>query len=212
MKVGATADLHGYLPDIPDDLDLLLIAGDIGVKEDLHLESFPGIDRKLMHLEEWLHRIDCEVVAIAGNHDFGLAGVLGDSRARSLPWTYLLDETVQINGLTIHGSPWTPTYGNWAFMQDDEELARKWALIPDDVDILITHGPPFGVMDVGHGGVPAGSETLRQRLTQIDPVLHIFGHIHGSRGVRWHDTNYLTANVAYVDEAYQPLEMMTFEL
>jgi len=80
------------------------------------------------------------------------------------------------------------------------------------VDILVTHGPPWGVMDVGHGGVAAGSETLRQRLTQIDPMMHVFGHIHGSRGVSWQDTNYLTANVAFVDEDYRPLSVMEFDM
>jgi Icc-related predicted phosphoesterase len=96
-------------------------------------------------------------------------------------------------------------------MQDDILLADKWAQIPDDVDILLTHGPPLGVMDVGHGGVPAGSATLRQRLLDIDPVLHVFGHIHGSRGVIEEDTK-TTANAAYVDEAYKPVGIMEFDV
>lgn len=212
MIVGATADLHGYLPDIPDNLDLLLIAGDIGVLADHHLESFSGMDRTMADLEDWLDSAPCEVVAIAGNHDFGLAGSVNNIYAHNLNWVYLRDETVRVNGLKIHGSPWTPTYGPWAFMQDDLVLFDKWAMIPTDVDILMTHGPPKGVMDVGHGGVAAGSESLRRRLLELDgPMLHIFGHIHGSRG-ETHDDTTITANVAYVDEAYQPVGIMTFDL
>lgn len=210
MKIGVTADLHGYLPPIPDDLELLLVAGDVGAFSGKLLESFKGWSSTLTDLYDWVDSAPCPVIACAGNHDFTFEA--SEHTARLIPWTYLLDQTVECGGFKIHGSPWTPTYGRWAFMQDDEALAAKWELIPNDVDILMTHGPPYGVMDVGHGGKLAGSETLRVRLTQIDPTLHVFGHIHGSRGERWHDTNYLTVNAAYVDEDYQPLSIMVYDL
>lgn len=222
MRIGATSDLHGYLPVIPADLDLLLIAGDIGVLADRSLEGFPqrhdpmARPLTLADFAAWLGSVECPVIGIAGNHDFGLAGSLGELAARDLPWTYLRDEWVEVDGLTVHGSPWTPTYGQWAFMLDDHLLADEWGMIPEFVDVLVTHGPPHGTMDIGHGGEPAGSRTLAERVSELEVLLHVFGHIHGSRGVEvteQADYTQVVANVSYVDEDYRPAgPIMTFDI
>jgi len=120
---------------------------------------------------------------IAGNHDFGFQ----DAPPR-IPTglTYLLDRSVQIEGLKFYGSPWTPEFFNWAFMlpRRSESLARKWACIPGDTDILITHGPPHGTADLV-GDHHAGCELLAQRLKELRPPIHIFGHIHEGRGLQF---------------------------
>ena len=86
MRVGCLADLHGYLPKIePGQLDLLLIAGDVGVTTGAVLESFPGYSRLLLELADWLEDVDCPIVGVAGNHDFGFEGRFGEVVAKGLP-------------------------------------------------------------------------------------------------------------------------------
>lgn len=214
MLIGATADLHGWLPDFPaEQLDLLLVAGDIGVTPDWKLEAFPGYANTLADFDDWLDAAGCPVVGIAGNHDFGFqnrGGKLrdpGDTFARNLNWTYLCDQTAVIDGLVIHGSPWTPTFGQWAFMEDEPQLAERWKRIPHGVDILLTHGPPRGIMDVGFGGEHAGSKTLDRWLNDLypkRPQLHVFGHFHSGRGTLTRADGSITANVSLVGEDYQP--------
>src|SRR4051812_1778145 len=113
VRLAAISDLHGYLPDTPP-CDALLIAGDI----------CPVDDHSLPYQREWLktafapwleRQPATKIVGIAGNHDF--IAEEDDDLMRGLPWTYLRDETTEAGGLTIHGSPWTVTFMQWAFMR-----------------------------------------------------------------------------------------------
>lgn len=156
MRIVATSDFHGFLPEIPA-CDLLLIGGDICPVE--------NHDRKFQ--AEWLRGEFCDwlndmpaytqVVAVGGNHDF----VLQDSRKfqKQLPWHLLYDEVFEtVSDLKIWASPMSPTFGNWAFMRDDRGLGELWETIPRDIDILMVHGPMHGYGD----GVP--EYVLRPRL------------------------------------------------
>lgn len=217
MKIGAVSDLHGWLPPFPDEqLDLLLVAGDIGFfdHDGQHLESFKGYSSTVDEFADWLREAGCPVVGIAGNHDFALEQ--NPALGYDLPWTYLEDEDTIVNGLRIHGSPWCNRFGRWAFMLDEDDLTRKYARIPDDTEILLTHGPPHGMGDLAPEkyGLPptkhVGSTSLAARLTALDDLkLHVFGHIHGGRG------DYGTShNVALVGENYEPVRagVAVFEL
>jgi Icc-related predicted phosphoesterase len=206
VRVAAISDLHGFLPEIPA-CDVLLIAGDVCPVDD------HGLDHQRAWLEGpftgWLRELDAgAIVGVAGNHDF--IAQAEPKLMRRLPWTYLYDETAELDGLRVHGSPWTPTFMNWAFMQDDADLATVWAQIPGDVDILVTHGPPFGYGDLAVHGLHCGSETLLRRLPQLGRLkLHAFGHIHEAGGARDTLGRTILANVSYVDFDYRPAQPAT---
>jgi Icc-related predicted phosphoesterase len=209
-RVAAISDLHGFLPEIPA-CDLLLVAGDICPVSDHRLE------RQRRWLEgpfaDWLDGLDAgAVIGIAGNHDF-IAQADPDVMRR-LPWSYLCDESIDIEGLVVHGSPWTPTFGDWAFMRDDPELEAMWAEIPESVDVLVTHGPPLGHGDRTAYGVDAGSASLLRRLQALPRLrLNVFGHIHEPGGSRTQLRDATLANVAHVDSEYRPVRPATvFEL
>jgi Icc-related predicted phosphoesterase len=209
-RVAAISDLHGFLPEIPR-CDVLVVGGDLCPVED------HALDHQRWWLEnpfsEWLRQIDAgTVVGIAGNHDF--VAQSDPELMRALPWTYLVDETVEAAGLRVHGSPWTPTFMDWAFMRDEDDLASVWAAIPDDVEVLVTHGPPFGYGDLAVHGVNCGSTTLVERLPQLERLgLHVFGHIHEGGGSIDRFGSTTVANVSHVDFDYRPARGATvFEL
>ena len=118
---------------------------------------------------------------------------------------YLLDQQTEIFGLKIWGSPWQPEFYNWAFNlpRNGEDLKEKWFWIPSDCDILVTHGPAYGHLDIsGYGGQNVGCELLRERVDVIKPLIHCFGHIHGSAGYKFDgNTHYFNASI--LDERYE---------
>jgi Icc-related predicted phosphoesterase len=96
---------------------------------------------------------------------------------------YLEDSYVTIENIKIYGSPWQPRFGkNWGFnLERGEELKEKWEKIPDDIDILITHGPPESILDKTDQGLSVGCDQLFEFVMEkIKPKIHIFGHIHES--------------------------------
>lgn len=179
--------------------DLLICAGDITANGRLtSLERFA----RWMNRQPHRHK-----VLIAGNHDFcfeekpDLARQVLRDCAPGV--SYLQDSAIVIEGLRVWGSPWQPRFFDWAFNLDrGEALAEKWALIPDDTDILVTHGPPFGVLDVTPAGMRVGCEALAQRLETLRMRLHVFGHIHHSYGVLEHASR-VSVNASTCDEGYQ---------
>jgi Icc-related predicted phosphoesterase len=198
MRVCCISDLHGRLPDDVDECDLLLIAGDISAHTRDDNERFLRRD-----FPNWLERQPAkEIVGIAGNHDF--VAQQWPSVFRDLPWHYLDNQVIELAGLKIAGSPWTPRYGFWAFMAADDELARIWKQMPDDIDVLLTHGPPYGFCDLTADGVHAGSLSLRERILELDQLkLHAFGHIHHTRGADVISTGAIVVNCALTDERYR---------
>jgi Icc-related predicted phosphoesterase len=175
MRIVCVSDTHGYheLTRVPDG-DILVHAGDVcryGGLEDV--EEF----------NRWLgglpHR---HKVVICGNHDWCFQEKPAEARARITNATYLQDSGCEIEGIRFYGSPWTPLFCDWSFMLSDEELATKWAAIPAGVDVLITHGPPHGILDFTNRKEHAGSRTLFDRVFEVKPRLHVFGHIHEAAG------------------------------
>lgn len=124
-------------------------------------------------------------------------------------FSYLLDDSDTIDELKIWGSPWTPEFYDWHFMKKrGEELREVWRKIPEDTDILVTHGPPFGILDKNAMGEPCGCEELAKAVERIKPKLHVFGHIHGGYGRMertWADgSKTIFVNAAHMDEDYEP--------
>lgn len=143
LKIVAIADLHGELPKIPE-CDLLLIGGDV----------CPVWNHERRYQSRWLRsefstwliqQPAKAIVGIGGNHDF----VLQESKTLGyeLPWIYLDNSEFEVNGLKIWGSPYSPKFGDWAFMREDRDLVEIWDEIPEDVNILMVHGPMQGILD-----------------------------------------------------------------
>ena len=145
-------------------------------------------------------------VVVPGNHDWPLQpsvpawGVrarygpttieVARQRAEAAGATLLLSESVEVAGLTIWGSPWVPAFHRWAFNlpRGGSELAEVWDRIPPGLDVLVTHTPAFGLLDMTDRGERAGCERLADRLAALDaegagPRLHVHGDIHEAAGV-----------------------------
>ncbi len=124
-------------------------------------------------------------VVVPGNHDFFCEREPVEARAlfERGGVRYLLDEAAEVAGLRFYGSPWTPRFGDWAFMRDPgEALEATWAAVPAGLDVLVTHGPPRGLGDVTRRGSAVGCEALRARVLEVRPRLHVYGHIHEDAG------------------------------
>jgi Icc-related predicted phosphoesterase len=176
MKIVCISDTHARheLTAVPEG-DILVHAGDITRHGDLtDVESF----------DRWLGTLPHKhKVVICGNHDFCFQNQPEEARARITNAVYLEDSACQIEGLTLYGSPWQPWYGGWAFnLPRGEALAEKWAMIPKGVDVLITHGPPEGILDLTNRGDAAGCRDLLLCVYELEPQLHVFGHIHEAAG------------------------------
>ncbi|MDF1816105.1 MAG: hypothetical protein P1V20_28145, partial [Verrucomicrobiales bacterium] len=105
----------------------------------------------------------------------------------------------------IWGSPWQPEFHDWSFnLPRGSALAEKWALIPEDTDILITHSPPRGILDLCSHGGREGCDDLLKRVVELRPALHLFGHIHEAHGKEFHnETNYINASICNL--GYRPV-------
>ena len=232
MIIDSISDLHGHFPELEGG-DLLIVAGDL---------TATGTYQEYILFGHWLRDQDySNKVIIAGNHDNLLqttdtiydvlydCDYLCDSGTE---FSYFIDTLPEEDEgflpsgkrtLKIWGSPWTKRFPGMnpkcmAFTVDtDEQLAEKWALIPDDTDILITHSPPFGILDRNFEEHHCGSLKLTLRAAEVEPKVHIFGHIHesyGDRGVSMSKKRLpafmeiaktISVNASHVNERYHPV-------
>lgn len=192
MKIVAISDTHNQLYSTPY-VDLLIHAGDLTCGG-----TWKEIEKAVERLASQPAK---RKVAIAGNHDSDIQDKPGEARQlfKEAGIIYLEDEEVTIDGLRIYGSPWTPRYGEYAFMIEryDPDLVEKWAQIPEGIDILVTHGPPWGKFDVPFGStMRAGDDDLMRELLRVKPRVHIFGHIHSPGMIKSSDDSILYINAA----------------
>lgn len=189
---------------------MLLIAGDICPIDDHRiLYQAEWLEAKF---SPWLERMKERfgiIIGVGGNHDFVLEAMPG--MVESLSWSYLRDSEIVFKGLKIWGSPMSPSFGPWAFMAEEEKLKEIWKIIPTDIDILMVHGPMYGIGDISKyyidGRDPhVGSSTLREEIDSTDfnnLTLFVFGHIHEGYGMYNH--NGITCiNASFVNEDYIP--------
>jgi len=215
FKITLISDTHTKHNHLRNDLpggDILIHAGDFMSSGYGSYEA-----EEFFKWFEAINNYDTKVF-IAGNHD----RIIEDEPEwvqRTLPGyktiEYLQDEELALyfdgpNGdipeenVRIYGSPWQPEFCNWAFNlpRNGEEMKARWDAIPDNTDILVTHGPPFGYLDIPGGqSIRVGCEMLRHRVDTIRPKIHVFGHIHGSWGHYFNGhTHFFNASV--LDERY----------
>jgi Icc-related predicted phosphoesterase len=203
MKLCVISDTHRQHWNIKvPKCDLFIFAGDAEINGLLPLHDF----------NDWLGTIKAPLgcVVVGGNHDSELERIGKKECKRLLTnCVYLENEFVEIGGLKIWGSPFSPFFNNWSFMRHDNDLKEIWASIPLETEILITHCPPFGILDqVLPRDDSQGSRTLKDSVKEIHPYLHLFGHIHEGYG-RHTDGKTDCYNVSVLDEQYKVANPVT---
>jgi len=178
VKLALLSDTHGRHERIalPPHLDLVVHAGDFCRR---------GSEAETVRFLDWLASFDAPKLLVAGNHDrFAEAApdaMRAHCHARGI--TYLSHEATELAGLRVFGSPFVPRFRDMAFNLDrGAPLASAWRAIPDELDLLVTHGPPHGTLDRVVIGRHVGCEALRDALRTRRVPLHVMGHIHEARG------------------------------
>lgn len=189
MKIVCMSDSHMQHEHVTvPDGDIFIHSGDALGR---------GTVSETIRFNQWLGTLPHKhKIFVPGNHDelFEMNPEVAKELLSNA--TVLIDESVQIGGLKIYGSPWTPTFYDWSFMKSDSELASVWEKIPNGLDILITHGPPYGILDFNKSGNLCGSQTLYRAVADKQPRFHIFGHIHQASGTLQHNsTTFINAAI-----------------
>ena len=202
MKLAMLSDTHcrHQMVDVPD-ADVFVFAGDMcGCGAHYEVHDF------CLWLKELPHK---HKVIVAGNHDwhFQRAPAIAKEMIEDAGAVYLSDSGCEIDGVKFYGSPFQPEFCSWAFNlpRGGKGLRERWAAIPDDTDVLITHGPPEGILDLCMDGDRPGCSILRDNvIDRVKPQIHVFGHIHSGYGLCYHD-GIRFANATICDEDYQPV-------
>jgi Icc-related predicted phosphoesterase len=177
------------------ECDILIHAGDLTSK---------GGRSSLENAARKMHELPARyVVFVPGNHD-RLFYEDPKEALKLLPGVIvLLDETVELLGLRIYGTSWL-RFKEGKFPFEIESLSEMFAKIPTNTDILVTHSPPEGIMDLNGKGEHLGSDSLlREIKDRVKPKLHVFGHTHRGYGTMkvW-GTQFVNASL--VDEDHEP--------
>ena len=225
MKIIASSDFHGRMPEIKEQFDLFLIAGDICPVE-CHSLKFQD---EWIHNEfvEWINSLPFKtnwsnVVMVPGNHDF-IFGKYSRKDCEEIEdkcnWRLkiLIHDSYEFeypvsdgtDSLKIFGTPYCSVFGRWAFMIPDDKLDEKFSEIPEDVDIVISHDSPnvYGLGDITQGywkKSGTGNKVLYNHILRVHPKLFVCGHFHsGNHNLQSVDGIYM-ANVSYINEDYEP--------
>lgn len=216
LNIICTSDLHGNLPNIPA-CDLLLIGGDICPKHD-HNVNFQRSWIET-NFRNWLNDVSAQrIVFVAGNHDFCFENKrysLNSFCLQNKEVFYLEDDDIDFyidqdhEPIRIYGTPWNNYFHNWAFNLYEKDLAEKFKKIPTGLDILLTHEPCYGILDLAKVYTPfgptdshEGSSSLLKKVMEVEPKIHVFGHLHKNFGIRrLGKTKFI--NASFVDDHYQ---------
>lgn len=212
-KIVAISDVHCKWNKIEiPECDILISAGDYSFKGEKHVvEDF----------HKWLNKQDAGyIISVQGNHELWVEKHFEQAKEiaeKVCPGVHFIGDgqAVDIEGIKIYGSADTPFFYNWAWnVQRGPNIAAKWAKIPDDTEILVTHGPPQGILDIVPyaNGTPkerVGCYDLFNRIQQLEKMkIHIFGHIHHSHGYQYFNGKQFY-NASICDEQYMPTNPIT---
>lgn len=183
MKIIHISDTHGKhreLGAMPDG-DVLVHSGDF---------SFAGSDNEALDFLNWFcdqpHK---HKIFVAGNHDVAM----WDANIEGLPSNvhFLSDSGVRIEGKLFYGAPMQMGVKNGKL-----SVVENYDLIPKGVDVLITHQPPMGILDLDSAGRHFGSTKLLEKVTELKPKLHLFGHVHNAYGTKvWKNIAFVNGSV-----------------
>ena len=215
-------ELDGYKIDLISDThtqhrkidmpggDMVICAGDI---------SYQGAETEIIEFFNWFMALPyTHKIMIAGNHDWGFekAPKFYEEEARTRGIILLNDSGCVVDGIKVWGSPVQPWFCDWAFnVNRGAEIKKHWDLIPEDTEILVTHGPPISILDEvprgdrhGYqktdkfGPKHAGCEDLYNKIWKTQVKLHVFGHIHEGRGCKY-ELDKMFVNASSLDGRYR---------
>jgi len=215
LKIVFFSDTHrAHLSVKLPSADILVFTGDCSGRGGLH---------EIEHFLEWFSSQDSKYkVMIAGNHDFGFE--LNPTAIKTMMpknITYLEDSGIEIEGIKFWGSPVQPWFNNWAFNRIRSEgqdnvkngIKQHWDMIPNDTDILLTHGPSYGILDKVlvrftkfNEDQNVGCKDLTDALSRVKPRIFAFGHIHETYGTFFDNVSgILHINSSIMDDDYCPI-------
>lgn len=182
MRIAMISDVHNQWHNLTiPPCDILISAGDYSGRGDM---------RTVIDFHQWLSKQPAEcIISVQGNHELWVEKNWAE--AASLVWginpkiQFVREEAFEIKGVKFHCSAVTPEFCNWAWnVERGPKIARHWAAIPEDTEVLVTHGPPWGILDnVTPGEINLGCKDLLNRIRALHHLkLHVFGHIHGGSG------------------------------
>lgn len=210
MKIVAISDTHqAYIKDLPKG-DVLIHAGDFSLLPKNAHENRELMEAELRDLKNWFYEVKNNykyVVLVPGNHDW-IFEVDYQFACEFMDEIIVLnDKAITLDGVKIWGSPINLEYRDWAFNRaPGEEILKHWNQIPHDTDILVTHGPPLGILDQAYpekNSDALGDIDLLNTVKNLNLKAHIFGHIHGSHGTK-EEFGTLFVNASIMDETYSP--------
>ena len=182
MRIWHISDTHTFheLLEIPEDIDMVIHSGDCSNPRDPY-----NNEPEVRGFIDWFGGLPIKhKIFVAGNHDTSIEkGFVTKADFNDHAIHYLENETIEIEGIKIFGSPYTPQFGQWAFMKARTKLDRIWkGAIEPDVNIVICHGPPRGMLDLSYDQNRnlefCGDKSLMNRVKEVKPILVLFGHIH----------------------------------
>jgi len=201
MKVTIISDTHSMHSKVrfEEETDLLVHCGDF---------SGYGTEQEAIDFIAWFKKQPFKhKIVVPGNHDFYVVKNtnLFKNLANNSNIEVLIDKLVDVEGKQIYGTPWVSRYGMWAYMRDDLGwgLERTYSMIPEGLDLLICHGPPYKILDKTDRGDLAGSRSFRKYVFQKAPKNVCFGHIHEGYG-KHEEKGIKFYNASFLDEHYKP--------
>jgi len=215
FTICAISDTHGkHRQLVLPPHDILIHAGD---------STFSGEPHELKDFAMWLNEQESpHIVVTFGNHELWAEENLEEARGIMKKYcpaiNLLINESVKIEGINIFASPASPWFGNWAwnYARNNEEAIMRniphintiWDKIPLETNILVTHGPAWRVLDMNEEGEHCGDYNLMAQIVDLQPDIHICGHIHEGYGKETHE-NTDFYNVSICNRRYLPINPVT---
>ena len=185
LHISDTHCMHDLFPkERFEGIDMVIHSGDCS-----NSPFLASSKREITEFLEWYEKVPVKYkLFVAGNHDTAIDRKqieYSDMILKDI--IYLENESIEIEGLKIWGSPITPTFGEWSFMKARDKTHFVWDTIPDDTDILVVHGPPKGVRDLTYNRENklemCGDKALATAVMRVKPKLVLFGHIHNFKDI-----------------------------
>ena len=177
--ISDTHSMHGFLK-VPQGVDMVIHTGDCSNPSNPYFN-----EQEVLNFLEWYESIDIKhKIFVAGNHDTSIEkGLVKPKDITNRGIVYLENDSVEIEGLNIWGTPCTPEFGvGWAWNRKREKMYKVWDSIPDNTDIVLSHGPPKGVLDLSYNRMNVlefcGCSNMKKKMLKLQPKLCLFGHIH----------------------------------
>ena len=199
MRIWHISDTHSHeeLLKIPDNIEMVIFSGDESNNKNPY-SNLPEFNEFIV----WYSLLPIKhKIFVAGNHSSAIAkGLVGKQNFTDNGIIYLENNYTDVEGIKIFGSPITPTFNDWYFMKSRSKMDRLWSLIDDDTDIVVTHGPPKGILDLSENREGTleqcgDSSLFRHVHLRVKPLLHCFGHIHDFRRCINHGTRKIDSTV-----------------